>query len=268
MRDQYLETHPHGRLRRAQRWLVKNRRPDGSTGRWDPDDREKVVRYLLWRDGGRCGLCALRIAAADAQIEHVVPKKFGLFSVQRSGRGGGRAVGGREWESRLHHPDNLQVAHAYCNRAKGNTGDCSKWRHPELRPLPVAKTMFGAGYLWLPERAGRDDVPVGGLAGYRETSPKRSLARTGHPSETTSRRAPCTPRSDEELLQMLKAWRTATARAHSKPAYTVLADRTLQELVSSRPSAVEDLAKVYGIGPAKLDAYGQELLDLITPKRQ
>jgi len=39
-------------------------------------------------------------------------------------------------------------------------------------------------------------------------------------------------------------------------------------LVSSRPSAVEDLAKVYGIGPAKLDAYGQELLDLITPKRQ
>jgi len=67
---------------------------------------------------------------------------------------------------------------------------------------------------------------------------------------------------------MLKAWRTATARAHSKPAYTVLADRTLQELVSSRPSGLRTLAKVHGIGPAKLDAYGRELLDLITPKRQ
>jgi len=268
VRDQYLETHPHGRLRRAQRWLVKNRRPDGSTGRWDPDDRKAVVRYLMWRDEGRCGLCALADGiGGDAQIEHVVPKKFGLFSLQRSRRGGWRATGGREWESRLHHPDNLQVAHAYCNRAKGNTGNCSKWRHPELRPLPVAKTMAGTGYLWLPERAARDNAPKGGLAGHRETSPKQSSARTGLPTEATSRRVRAR-RSDEELLQILKAWRTATAKAHSKPAYTVLTDRTLQELVSSRPRRVENLAKIHGIGPAKLDAYGQELLDLITPKRQ
>ncbi|MDE0437988.1 MAG: HRDC domain-containing protein [bacterium] len=247
---------------------MKNRHPDGSTGKWDPEERKKVVRYLMWRDASRCGLCALRIAAADAQIEHVVPKKFGLFSLQRSGRGGRRAVAGREQESRLHHPDNLQVAHAYCNRAKGNTGDCSKWRHPELRPVPVAKSMFGTGYLWLPERAARDDVPKGGLAGHRETSPNshQSSARTGHPAETTKRRV-AAHRSDEELLLMLKAWRTATARAHSKPAYTVLADRTLQELVSSRPRQVEDLAKVHGIGPAKLEQYGQELLDLITQTR-
>ena len=223
------------------------------------------MRYLWWRDDRRCGLCALRMAPADAQIEHVVPKKFGLFDLQNSGRGR-RAVAGREWRSRLHHPDNLQVAHAYCNRPKGNTPDPSNWRHPELRPLPVAKNTAEPGYLWLPRRTGRlhlhEDRP-----GRRETVPRThaqpvSASVPGHPAVSSSAQ-----QSDEELLQSLKAWRIAKAREHDKPAYTVLTDRTLKELAPFRPQRIEDLAKVYGIGPAKLDTYGQEILDVVASRR-
>ena len=265
MHDQYLETHPHTRLRRAQRWRVKGKRPDGSTGKWHPDDRKVVVRYLWWRDDRRCGLCALWIARADAQIEHVVPKKFGLFDLQSSGRGP-RAVAGRESESKLHPPDNLQVAHAYCNRPKGNTPDPSKWRHPELRPLPVAENTAELEYLWLPRRTGRlhrhEDRP-----GRRDTIPRppprpERASAQGHPAVSPPAR-----QSDEELFESLKAWRITEARAHGKPAYTVLTDRTLKELASSRPQRIEDLAKVYGIGPAKLDSYGQEILGVVAGKR-
>ena len=265
MLDQYLETHPHPRLRRAQRWLVKRKRPDGSTGRWDPDDRDLVVGYLWWRDDRRCGLCALRMARSDGQIEHVVPKKFGLFDLQSIGRSR-RAVAGREWRSRLHHPDNLQVAHAYCNRPKGNTPDPSKWRHPELRPLPVAENTAELGYLWLPRRTGRPHPH-----GDRPARPK-TLSRPPPQPERASVQghaalSPPVQQSDKELLRSLKAWRTEQTRANGKPAYTVLTDRTLKELASSRPQRIEDLANVYGIGPAKLDSYGQEILDVVAGKR-
>ena len=61
-------------------------------------------------------------------------------------------MAGEQWQSRLHHLDNLQAAHSYCNRAKGNAADISKWCHPKQRPLPVAADATGAsgGYLWLP----------------------------------------------------------------------------------------------------------------------
>ena len=263
VRDQYLETHPHPAVRRGQRWLVKGKRPDGSTGRWDPDVRNLVVGYLWWRDDRRCGLCALPIARSDAQIEHVVPKKFGLFDLHRTRRGQ-RAVAGRDWRSRLHHPDNLQVAHAYCNRPKGNTPDTSKWRHPELRPLPVAENTVGAGYLWLPRRAGTGHLNEGSLPDRRDT-PRTSHSRTtDRPPRARSAVSSSARQSDDELLRTLKAWRTATSRADGKPAYTVLTDRTLNELVSSRPQRKEDLARVHGIGPAKLDSYGQEILDLVA----
>ncbi|MXZ69662.1 MAG: hypothetical protein F4Z17_12040 [Acidimicrobiia bacterium] len=204
--------------------------------------------------------------ARDAQIEHVVPKKFGWFDLQPTGRDL-RAIAGREWQTRLHHPDNLQVAHAYCNRPKGNTPDPSKWRHPELRPLPVAENLVGQGYLWLPRRVGRSDARNDGLPGRRQTSRNSHRRRTEHPSTARSRAAPA-HLPDEELLQMFKAWRIAKARASDKPAYTVLTDRTLQELVSSRPLRIEDLAKVHGIGPAKLKTYGQEILDLVARRHQ
>lgn len=266
VRDQYLETHPHSAVRRGQRWLVKGKRPDGSTGRWDPDVRKVVVGYLWWRDERRCGLCALPMARSDAQIEHVVPKKFGLFNLQRTRRGR-RAVAGREWRSRLHHPDNLQVAHAYCNRPKGNTPDPSKWRHPELRPLPVAESTVAAGFLWVPRRTSTGHLEQGDVAGPTETPRASQLHKREHASKPKRPSRPMLVQSDDELLRRLKEWRVAKAKANGKPAYTVLTDRTLDELVSSRPQQIEDLARVHGIGPAKLSSYGREILDLVVGRR-
>ena len=71
--------------------------------------------------------------------------------------------------------------------------------------------------------------------------------------------------SDErELFARLKAWRLERARSQGVPAFVVFSDRTLEAIVSARPSSPEGLLEVQGIGPAKLEAYGDDLLDLLA----
>ncbi|HET7567729.1 MAG TPA: ATP-dependent DNA helicase UvrD2 [Gaiellaceae bacterium] len=62
----------------------------------------------------------------------------------------------------------------------------------------------------------------------------------------------------------LKEWRLARARVEEVPAYVVFNDRTLAELVSRAPRTLAELAAVPGIGPAKLERYGAELLEQIA----
>ena len=69
---------------------------------------------------------------------------------------------------------------------------------------------------------------------------------------------------DPGLLERLKTWRLEQARAQGVPAFVVFNDRTLEAIVSLRPSTETALLEVPGIGPAKLDAYGDQLLDLLS----
>ena len=61
----------------------------------------------------------------------------------------------------------------------------------------------------------------------------------------------------------LKEWRLARARAEEVPAYVVFNDRTLAELIRLHPTTIAELAEVPGIGPAKLERFGPELLDAL-----
>jgi DNA helicase-2/ATP-dependent DNA helicase PcrA len=82
--------------------------------------------------------------------------------------------------------------------------------------------------------------------------------------------APPLPRRERPVLeqtptvQALREWRLARARADEVPAYVVFNDRTLAELVSRTPRTLAELAAVPGIGPAKLERYGSELLERIA----
>ncbi len=68
---------------------------------------------------------------------------------------------------------------------------------------------------------------------------------------------------DRELFEVLRAERRAIADAESIPAYVVLPDRTLWELVAARPSSTEELLAVNGIGPVKAEKYGARFLALL-----
>ena len=68
---------------------------------------------------------------------------------------------------------------------------------------------------------------------------------------------------DDDLLEALKAWRREAARERGVPPYVVLWDRTLDEIAAARPHSEEELLEVRGIGPAKLDEYGEDILEIV-----
>jgi len=74
-------------------------------------------------------------------------------------------------------------------------------------------------------------------------------------SDAPKAKLPSTP-----AVLALKEWRLARARAEEVPAYVVFNDRTLSELIRMAPRTIAELAEVPGIGPAKLERYGSELL--------
>ena len=88
------------------------------------------------------------------------------------------------------------------------------------------------------------------------------------PLSTSSERkigrcATCPGGADVAVLDQLRAWRTLTAQASNAPAYTVFTDATLQAMAELRPSTLDELAKIAGVGPIKLTRYGNELLALL-----
>ena len=62
------------------------------------------------------------------------------------------------------------------------------------------------------------------------------------------------------VFAALKAWRLDRSKSDGVPAYVVFHDKTLEEIARRRPRDLAGLAAVPGIGPAKLDRYGDEVL--------
>ena len=62
------------------------------------------------------------------------------------------------------------------------------------------------------------------------------------------------------LLDALRALRTSIARRESVPAYVVFVDRTLREMARAHPRSLAALSGLHGVGPAKLEKYGEEFL--------
>ena len=60
----------------------------------------------------------------------------------------------------------------------------------------------------------------------------------------------------------LKAWRAEVAKEHNLPAYVIFHDATLAHIASADPQNLEDLKGISGIGVKKLEAYGQEVLQV------
>jgi DNA helicase-2/ATP-dependent DNA helicase PcrA len=83
-------------------------------------------------------------------------------------------------------------------------------------------------------------------------------------SGASGRLAPGTGAPDGALADRLRDWRRQQAQAQGVPAYVVFNDKTLEALAALRPSTAEALLGVPGIGPAKLEAYGEELIDLLA----
>src|SRR5690606_28959785 len=92
-----------------------------------------------------------------------------------------------------------------------------------------------------------------GPAASRKRAPKAKSAHAGATSEPLTR---------EEIARAdaLRQLRTRLAREEEVPAYVIFPDRTLREIARANPRTLADLAKVSGVGPARLEKFGREVL--------
>ena len=127
----------------------------------------------------------------------------------------------------------------------------------ERRVLHVAITR-GRHRVLVMADADRPSPFLAEMQGEPARVSRRSVAP---PTEVVD--SPPGPPVDEDLLERLKAWRREKAGERGVPAYVVCWDRTLEEIAAVRPGTEWELLEVYGIGPTKLDEYGEELLELV-----
>jgi DNA helicase-2/ATP-dependent DNA helicase PcrA len=72
------------------------------------------------------------------------------------------------------------------------------------------------------------------------------------------------PADRSPLSNALRAWRTARARADAVAPFIVFHDSTIEAIAASRPRSIAELRRVPGVGPMKLDRYGQEIITVVV----
>ncbi len=225
----------------------------------DPDSEEEATRQS---DLARLRALAREFTAArsEGRIVEFLEELARRFSAEQSGRG-----------------VNLMTFH----RAKGL----------EFEAVFLPRLLDGE----LPFRSGRNRAPVDEerrLLYVGITRAKRFLCLTW-PADGRSARSPFVdeltwqpssePRiggpsaagpkaavrakgaipADDPCFDALRRWRRDRAERDGVPAYVVFHDSTLAEIASRRPRTLSDLRTVSGVGPAKLDRYGREVLAVL-----
>jgi DNA helicase-2/ATP-dependent DNA helicase PcrA len=85
---------------------------------------------------------------------------------------------------------------------------------------------------------------------------------TGGAERKLGRCLGCPGDVDEALFEKLRGWRLDRSRELKQPAFCVFTDATLTRIAEVRPSTRAELASIGGVGPAKLDAFGDDVLAL------
>lgn len=67
-----------------------------------------------------------------------------------------------------------------------------------------------------------------------------------------------------ERFEALKAWRLKRAKADEVPAYVIFHDATLADIAGQGPRTLAELGRLRGLGPTKLERYGEEVLSVIA----
>ncbi len=85
-------------------------------------------------------------------------------------------------------------------------------------------------------------------------------------SKSFDRVAEAGPLSDEgeALFQSLRVLRKSIADQQRVPAYIVFSDKTLRAMAEARPSTASELLAVSGVGPLKLERYGEAFLEAVN----
>lgn len=206
---------------------------------------------------GNCDNCLTPPAAWDA----TVPAQKALSCVYRSGQrfGAGHLIDilrGSDSE-RLRQLGHDQLS----TYGIGSDLDARSWRSV-FRQLVAASLLEvdpqAHGGLRLTD-ASRDV-----LKGRRQLMMRRESPVTRERERGSSPRSgvPVQPQ-DLALFNALRGLRAELAREQNVPAFVIFHDSTLRNIAEQRPTSIDALGRVGGIGGSKLSRYGQRLVEIV-----
>ncbi|HEY1697263.1 MAG TPA: ATP-dependent DNA helicase RecQ [Polyangiaceae bacterium] len=141
--------------------------------------------------------------------------------------------------------------------------------------LDLLRALLTAG--WIDLTPTEHPVPLLTAAGaevMRATGPVRMALPTERARGKRRSATPSGPRGPSpaidsltgaarERFEKLRAHRLEVARAKGVPAYVVAMDRTLVEMASRTPRSEDELLAIYGMGPARVEQYGEGFLGVL-----
>ena len=111
------------------------------------------------------------------------------------------------------------------------------------------------------------ELRADGVACLLGGGPARTVVRYGsvvtHAGASVMIAHPAAGRAWEQL----RAWRSEKARDLKVPAFVVFDDSTLRLVAATLPATEPALLSLRGIGPAKLESYGSELIAIAEDLR-
>ncbi|HEY4152014.1 MAG TPA: DNA helicase RecQ [Pseudolysinimonas sp.] len=106
------------------------------------------------------------------------------------------------------------------------------------------------------------DASASVLDGSRTVLLRRETVRPTRASK--SKAGAELPDEARPLFERLREWRAGVAREQGVPAYIVFGDATLRGIALTRPSSLDQLGTISGVGEKKLESYGAGVLDVVA----
>jgi len=69
--------------------------------------------------------------------------------------------------------------------------------------------------------------------------------------------------ANQDIIGELKIWRNTLSEENNLPSYTILTNKTIDDIGAKMPATAEELSKIGGIGPSKLMKYGAKILEIV-----
>jgi ATP-dependent DNA helicase RecQ len=201
---------------------------------WDATEAAQMALSCVYRTGQRFGVVHLidvLLGRATAKVEQFHHQQLSTFGI-------GNAWSQTQWSS------------VYRQLVASGLLESDSEAYGGLKLSASARPILrGEQSVWLR----RDADPVVQKA-------KRKAERT---ERTAKAREPFAGANADPLWLALKARRTALAREQGVPPYVIFHDSTLMEILSQHPATLEEMAKISGVGQAKLARYGEEFLNVL-----
>ncbi len=241
-----------------ERKRVERQKLDALLGYCESTDcrHQTLLRYFGEAHPGSCGECDNCLQPPETW-DATQAAQMALSCVYRTGQrfGAGHlsdVLTGKQTAQVERHDHHRQSTFAI-----GKAWDATQWSS-------VFRQLIASGFLTV------DIAAYGGLQLTAAARPvlrgeqtvwlRRDVQVAKHKRGTRSAKPTPTGVQDDGLWSALKAKRMELAREQGVPPYVIFHDSTLVEMMSLQPRTLDEMARVSGIGQAKLARYGDAFL--------